>query len=230
MKIINKIYEMDKVEIAVSLLVIAIVAVGLISLFINQVEGSFYFEYVKEDGFVEWMSVFGLLACSSLCFYRFFVLKKYRPNIFLLFLIFQGLVCFFAAGEEMSWGQRLFNIELPDFFEKHNYQKEITVHNLVVKDIDVNRVFFGHYLDIISGFYLLIVPILYRKIKKVKDLCDKLAVPIPRVRHIILYIILNLAIQIPFAKRRWEIIEMTGMWILFIVMWNSFNVKIYKIK
>ena len=47
------------------------------------------------------------------------------------FLYFVLSICFlFVAGEEISWGQRLLNIETPDILMKHNKQGEITLHNL----------------------------------------------------------------------------------------------------
>jgi hypothetical protein len=48
-------------------------------------------------------------------------------NLFFL-LLFISL--FFAAGEEISWGQRLFNIETPQKFMERNVQDELTIHNL----------------------------------------------------------------------------------------------------
>lgn len=40
-----------------------------------------------------------------------------------------ALACFYVAGEEISWGQRLFNIPTPDFFRAHNLQQETNLHN-----------------------------------------------------------------------------------------------------
>jgi hypothetical protein len=40
-----------------------------------------------------------------------------------------ALACFFVAGEEISWGQRLFGIETPPVIAEHNIQHEITLHN-----------------------------------------------------------------------------------------------------
>lgn len=59
--------------------------------------------------------------------------------LFAFALLFVGL-------EEISWGQRLFGIESPEFFETYNSQDEITLHNLE---------WFRHYLHhgyIIIGF------------------------------------------------------------------------------
>jgi hypothetical protein len=46
---------------------------------------------------------------------------------------FDGLValfCFFVAGEEFSWGQRLFGYFPPEFFLANNFQQEANLHNL----------------------------------------------------------------------------------------------------
>ena len=39
-------------------------------------------------------------------------------------------VLFVAAGEEVSWGQRVFGIETPDAFVDDNRQDELNLHNL----------------------------------------------------------------------------------------------------
>ena len=36
----------------------------------------------------------------------------------------------FASLEEISWGQRIFNIRAPDYFKEHNSQGEFSIHNL----------------------------------------------------------------------------------------------------
>ncbi len=38
------------------------------------------------------------------------------------------------AGEEISWGQRLFDIRVPSWFREYNLQKEMTLHNLPVPE------------------------------------------------------------------------------------------------
>lgn len=53
-------------------------------------------------------------------------LLKVKPLILLGF----ALVFFFGGGEEISWGQRIFNIATPDEINAINDQGEITVHNL----------------------------------------------------------------------------------------------------
>jgi hypothetical protein len=47
--------------------------------------------------------------------------------------------------EEISWGQRIFGIDTPGLFRKHNYQNEITLHNI--------NAFPLHSLYIVAGLY-----------------------------------------------------------------------------
>src|SRR5215217_948627 len=58
---------------------------------------------------------------------RFFRARRSLLGLLYLILAF-GL--FFIAMEEISWGQRIFNIPVPEFFQENNYQEEITLHNL----------------------------------------------------------------------------------------------------
>jgi len=48
---------------------------------------------------------------------------------FWLFFAALAVACFYVTGEEISWGQRLFNIATPDFFRAHNLQQETNLHN-----------------------------------------------------------------------------------------------------
>lgn len=74
-----------------------------------------------EDNILEWMT-FGLAMIASICFFI-------RGMFGSLFVILLSFAFFLFAMEEISWGQRVFNIENPDFFLEHNYQKELNVHN-----------------------------------------------------------------------------------------------------
>ena len=41
-----------------------------------------------------------------------------------------ALAFVFAAGEEISWGQRVFGFEIPDYLRDVNFQNEFNVHNI----------------------------------------------------------------------------------------------------
>ena len=66
-------------------------------------------------------------------------LKRSGPNDFFvfetkrnLFLLLLALLFLFGAGEEISWGQRLLGIEVPEAIRDRNVQGELNIHNLEV--------------------------------------------------------------------------------------------------
>lgn len=82
----------------------------------------------KEDGIIEYLSVLFLLACccfAAILAFKFSDNRARRITHTLLALLF-----FVMAGEEISWGQRLFNIETPEVLENINIQGELNFHNL----------------------------------------------------------------------------------------------------
>ena len=47
-------------------------------------------------------------------------------------MISLSIILLFGAGEEISWGQRIFNFKTPESIKKENIQGEFTVHNLEI--------------------------------------------------------------------------------------------------
>jgi hypothetical protein len=92
---------------------------------------------VREDGVFESLGASAFLGSAILFFVLFakhktgndLILFKTQRNLFYLML---GLLFFFIFGEEISWGQRILNLRTPEFFEQHNIQDEINLHNLKV--------------------------------------------------------------------------------------------------
>lgn len=85
---------------------------------------------IKEDGFYQNFGA-AFLFISSIFFFHLFYRKKRarhsnRRNIWFLLL---GLLFLLGAGEEISWGQRIFNFSTPEFMSS-NIQNEFTLHNL----------------------------------------------------------------------------------------------------
>lgn len=77
----------------------------------------------SEDGIVEYMTFISFLVAFFL-FLRTYLINK---NIFYLLL---AIVFFLGAGEEISWGQRIFNFSTPEVLEEVNVQKEFNIHNI----------------------------------------------------------------------------------------------------
>jgi hypothetical protein len=83
---------------------------------------------IQDDHVVEYLQFFLLLGTA----YASFIIAKYwqqKERILAILFFLAGLVCFFVAGEEISWGQRLLGINTPEYIAETNIQDEITLHN-----------------------------------------------------------------------------------------------------
>ncbi len=206
-----------------------VVALGLLGLCLATAvillvfSPSAFAAFIDEDGIVEWLTVIGLLGCAVLSGIRFFRLKPYKKKLFLFFILLTALVFVFGAGEEISWGQRIFNIESGDFFNSHNTQKETNIHNLVFGGVRLNKLIFSLLMGVAVFFFLFILPLLYRKIPKIKELAGLLAVPVPQTFQVIAYIALFLFIGIIKDPRKWELLEMGGALLFFSIIQNPLN-------
>ena len=86
-----------------------------------------------EDYWVEYLTAVWFLLAGFLLFGTAWL----EPNIFRRGVyILGGMAMVFAAGEEISWGQRIFGFATPDFLLPWNYQKEFNVHNISVGTFD----------------------------------------------------------------------------------------------
>ena len=107
--------------------------------------------YLEEDGLVEWLTVAGLLAGFFLCINRFIKFLRIKNWWFLTVNLLVGLLLFMAAGEEISWGQRILGIKSSEYFLKHNAQGETNIHNLVVNGVKINKLVFSTILIAVLG-------------------------------------------------------------------------------
>ena len=173
--------------------------------------------YTVEDGVVESLSVIALLTASGVCTYRVIMLRQQRSRWFLLCTGILGALFFFGAGEEISWGQRILGVESPEFFKANNAQQETNLHNLVVGEVKINRLVFGQLLAVVIVTYVLILPILYRKVGGVRTWIDGWAIPLPRWLHIVAYLLIGgVATFIP-SSRKGELLELGGCIIFLLI-------------
>lgn len=184
--------------------------------------------YAQEDGLVENETALMLFGISLLCLYHLFRLWKFKKPLWKLGTILFVILFFFAAGEEISWGQRIFGVESGEFFQENNAQGETNLHNLVVGDTKVNKLVFSQLLMVVMVLYLVVVPFLYRKVKWIKNLADTFAVPIVEWRHTIAFIVCTILVSIIPADRKWEVYELAFGVIFFLIFLNPFNNHIFK--
>jgi hypothetical protein len=81
---------------------------------------------IAEDQWGEYGTVVCFTVAGGL-----FLLLSFRSNPWFqrgLFVI-MGLMALFVAGEEISWGQRIFHFQTPPSFYQVNYQGEFNFHN-----------------------------------------------------------------------------------------------------
>lgn len=209
---------------------LTLTVVGVLVLFgfyLIQADYTLFRAYVREDGFIEWLTVFLLFFCSVLCLVRLIKLKKYRTARFLIFLTLAAFMFFFAAAEEISWGQRIFGIESSNFFLEHNSQNETNIHNLVYQKIKINKLVFSLMLGSAIGLYLVVLPVVYKRNLKIKNFIDSIAVPIPRNYQIVIFAFLAILINSIDVKDQWELLEMVAAFMFFAIFLNPVNKEIF---
>ena len=189
-----------------------------------------YFDeiYTKEDGFVEYSTAFLLFCSGVLLFYRSLKLWKFKKPLWKIGIIGMALVFMFGAGEEISWGQRIFNVESSNYFLENNAQGETNLHNIVVDGKKVNKIIFSQLLTVVLVIYLIITPLLFSKFEAIKRLASTFAVPIVRWHHTIAFIITTGILVFISSDRKWELYELAFGVIFFLIFLNPLNKEIYE--
>ena len=144
-------------------------------------------QFNKEDGFVEYGTVVVLLVCAIVSFWRWKSLKLGWKFTLVTWAIIAATI--FVAGEEISWGQRILDLETTEYFKENNDQEELNFHNLKIGDIKINKLIFGLGLTIALLLYMVILPFVYTRWTWAGKLIDQWGVPVPQIRHGIGYLI-----------------------------------------
>jgi len=138
----------------------------------------------KEDCLFENLTAVFFFVASVICF----IICRVHFNVFILLL---GLLLFTGFGEEISWGQRIFNFETPEGLKKINVQKEFTIHNIVYfNSVDynmktktgINRFLTVNFLFKVFWFiYGILIPLAYLLNKSFAKIANKLRFPVPKI-------------------------------------------------
>ncbi|CAK8716754.1 hypothetical protein GKODMF_08365 [Candidatus Electrothrix gigas] len=123
----------------------------------------------NEDGIIEYLSAAIFLICSISSCILSFKLSGQTSRIFMLRLF--AVVFFLMFGEEISWGQRIFEVKTLEVMKKINVQGENNIHNLL-----------GYVSDhlFIAGFFVygVIFPVLANRILFLRKFFDFIGLPI----------------------------------------------------
>lgn len=208
---------------------IAIIIVLCASIYLSIFNLNYFdTKFSVEDGFVEWATAVFLFLSSMLLLYRWFKFYRTKPKFWKIGTMILALMFLFAAGEEISWGQRLLHIQSSDFFMKNNLQNETNLHNLKIGDYSINKLIFGKLIVVVLIVYLMFLPVIYRKQLKIKTLVDNFAIPIVKWHHTAFFILSTICVFLIRSERKWEVYELSFALIFLLIFYSPKNIHIYK--
>ena len=89
----------------------------------------FRYIFTREDSIIEWFQFLGYFFSFLICIAILFTKKRGRSIKQTIFWIILTVFCFYVAGEEISWAERLTSFGL-DSIKGINVQGETNIHNL----------------------------------------------------------------------------------------------------
>lgn len=192
---------------------------------------SFYFHYdfchmmVAEDGPLENLTALVLLLISVLFAIRLFKQYAFRNKYWVALSLIIIVGTFFGFGEEISWGQRIFNVETGEFFAKHNFQNETNLHNLEVNGVNLNKLIFSTGLVVVFGTYFVLALLLYTKWPFLTRIIDLWGIPVPKIRYSLIILLCTGVVLIIPERRIWELWEAIFVSVLLLVFIDPYNRK-----
>jgi hypothetical protein len=166
-----------------------------------------------EDGIVEWMQFLCFTVIAGLLGFVFMERLKEPKRSTLELLALGGLsaLCALAALEEISWFQRILNVQSSEFFVANNRQGETNLHNLAVGSGSLHKNVLLKLIFIAGITHNLILPLAARFKPGVRRWVESLGLYLPPLSASIVYLVLvalsHLLIDHP---RKGELGEMFG--------------------
>lgn len=144
----------------------------------------------REDGVFETVGAI-LFLLSAILFLFLSFSKKNDKTLFtsnrIYFLLF-GVVFLFAFLEEISWGQRLFNLRSPEWLQKINRQEELNIHNITIfhgvteegerKSFWALLLNFERIFSIFWFVYCFLLPLLHKFHYRARLIIERLNIPV----------------------------------------------------
>lgn len=113
------------------------IAAFFIFLGVKLLSPAAYSLLVQEDSVIEYAQAFFYFISFILSFFISIKFIKRKITLHGVLYIILAIGLLFISFEEMSWGQRVFHVETFDYFQRNNYQQEISMHNLKIIQIPV---------------------------------------------------------------------------------------------
>ncbi|MFW8592827.1 hypothetical protein [Cribrihabitans neustonicus] len=137
-----------------------------------------------EDGFVENLTALLFLFSGLVffwCAYKAHTSPRRKGPLLVFCLAAWGVLLVVFAGEEISWGQRIFDFATPEAIDRANKQNEFNIHNLSFFDSFGGT---GAYVSMLMLTVGLVLPILDRYL----PIIGKIGIPVPSLACSILFV------------------------------------------
>lgn len=214
MKTLKQKLDLSNIDIVVYFFTISIIAYSLITFAYFE---ELLVQLVAEDGPAENLTALMLFAASVVSFYRVKQYAMLKKSGWVIAQILLAVFFFFAAGEELSWGQRIFNVQSGEFFQQHNLQGETNIHNLMVGDTKINKLVFSQLLFVVLVIYFVFLEFLAKKVKWIGNLVRYFNVPLPKLHHVVMMLASAIVIQGIYYSRHDELLECVFATIFFLI-------------
>lgn len=121
--------------------------VGGLAILASRASRSLFSLLTDEDRILEWSQFALYLTAAAIAFLNALRLRRSRQHLPALAWVAFTVGCVFIAGEEISWGQRIFGWGTPFGLRAVNYQGETNVHNIrtVLNGVNVSLLVGGLY-------------------------------------------------------------------------------------
>jgi hypothetical protein len=203
-----------------------IFGINLVGWYLSAFAPASFEAVVAEDGFVESSTALILFLISLLLMIRFAKIKFSKGWLWGCMQLFLIILFVFGAGEEISWGQRIFQIESTEFFQKNNSQGETNFHNLVVGDYKINKIVFGQMFTVALMLYFFVILYAYRKFGWVHRLANQWGIPVGKVHHSVAFMFIIASVTIITASKKWELYEFSFSLLLLLIFLYPYNPEI----
>jgi hypothetical protein len=137
------------------ILLVAPLALMAVMSAIMVADGELFHFLIDEDHPIEWLQ-FAAIATAAVAFAlaALHAHRQGRRGLAVLYALI-AISCVFVAGEEISWGQRIFGFGTPAVLEDVNHQDELNIH-----DIGLFQKLFN-LGELLAGLYGLALPVLW---------------------------------------------------------------------
>jgi hypothetical protein len=132
--------------------------VGAVLIALTAASRPLFLALVQEDGPIEWLQFAFFLLASILFAVAAWRLARRGDLVGAALFALGAMGIFGIAGEEISWGQRIFDFGTPEGLAEVNHQDEFNVHNITA--FPMQRI--GNYMQLLLGGAGMLLPWLTR--------------------------------------------------------------------